>query len=329
MSTPVAPRPLLARLAVTVGLAGLLALTMAGPAAASSPVVYPTQSLGNRGTNVYTIQLLLRQRGQVVPLTGIFDSPTVAAVKVAETALGLPADGVVDSRLWPLLTPRVELGSRGEAVRALQKELNEKRLTHLPTDGVFGTQTRDAVRAFQRHVGVAATGVAGTVTWKSLIWHFELPTFGSSTNLCDYTVGNGAANWATSAAVAQLEAAARVIGAKGYGRIGVGDAGFEHGGDIPGHQTHEWGMDIDIRPLRYSRDQCSGGTNWHYATYDRYATRQLIRAIRATAPRHVMLIYFNDPVLIREGLTTWYAGHDDHLHVRYCEKTFPNAMYDC
>ena len=220
-------------------------------------------------------------------------------------------------------------GSRGEAVRALQKELNEKRLTHLPTDGVFGTQTRDAVRAFQRHVGVAATGVAGAVTWKSLIWHFELPTFGSSTNLCDYTVGNGAANWATSAAVAQLEAAARVIGAKGYGRIGVGDAGFEHGGDIPGHQTHEWGMDIDIRPLRYSRDQCSGGTNWHYATYDRYATRQLIGAIRATAPRHVMLIYFNDPVLIREGLTTWYAGHDDHLHVRYCEKTFPNAMYDC
>jgi len=126
-----------------------------------------------------------------------------------------------------------------------------------------------------------------------------------------------------------LEAAARVIGSKGLGRIGVGDASFEHGGDIPGHETHEMGMDIDIRPLRYSRDQCSGGTNWHYGTYDRNATRQLIRTIRATAPKHVMLIYFNDPVLIREGLTTWFAGHDDHLHVRYCEKTFPNAMYDC
>ena len=32
------------------------------------------------------------------------------------------------------------------------------------------------------------------------------------------------------------------------------------------------------------------------------------------------LIYFNDPVLISEGLTTWYTGHDDHLHVRYCER---------
>jgi peptidoglycan hydrolase-like protein with peptidoglycan-binding domain len=329
MSLPVAPRRLIARLAAMAGMVGLLVLTMAGPAAASSPVAYQTQSLGNRGTNVYAIQLLLRQRGLPVPLTGIFDAATVTAVKTAETSLGLPADGIVDSRLWPLLTPRLELGATGEAVRALQKELNDKRSAHLPTDGLFGTQTRSAVLTFQRHMGLAANGIAGTVTWKYLLWHFELPAFGSGTNLCDYTVGNGAANWGTSAAIAQLEAAARVIGSKGLGRIGVGDAGFEHGGDIPGHQTHEMGMDIDIRPLRYSRDQCSGGTNWHYATYDRNATRTLIRTIRATAPGHVMLIYFNDPVLIREGLTTWFAGHDDHLHVRYCEKTFPNAMYDC
>ena len=41
------------------------------------------------------------------------------------------------------------------------------------------------------------------------------------------------------------------------------------------------------------------------------------------------LIYFNDPVLIKEGLTTRFAGHDDHLHVRYCEKTHPLKKYDC
>ena len=330
MPIPFPPRRLFARLAAAIAASAMLAIALAAPAAASMPGVhYPTQSLGDRGTNVYAIQLLLRERSLAVPLTGIFDAPTVAAVKLAETSFGLPADGVVDSRLWPMLTPRVELGSRGEAVRALQKELNEKRHSHLPTDGVFGTQTRDVLLAFQRHVGIGASGIAGTITWHYLIWHFELPTFGPSTNLCDYTVGNGAANWGTSAAIAQLEAAAKVIGSKGLGRIGVGDASFEHGGDIPGHETHEMGMDIDIRPLRYSRDQCSGGTNWHYGTYDRNATRQLIRTIRATAPKHVMLIYFNDPVLIHEGLTTWFAGHDDHLHVRYCEKTFPNAMYDC
>ncbi len=41
------------------------------------------------------------------------------------------------------------------------------------------------------------------------------------------------------------------------------------------------------------------------------------------APGHVKLIYFNDPVLIKEGLTTHYLGHDDHLHVRYCEAAHP------
>ena len=45
-----------------------------------------------------------------------------------------------------------------------------------------------------------------------------------------------------------------------------------------------------------------------------------------TAPGHIKVIYFNDPVLIKEGLTTWFAGHDDHLHVRYCEKTHPFAQ---
>ena len=61
------------------------------------------------------------------------------------------------------------------------------------------------------------------------------------------------------------------------------------------------------------------------SSYDRTATRALIKAIRAAAPGHVKLIYFNDPVLIREGLTTRYTGHDDHLHIRYCEPGYPVA----
>ena len=104
---------------------------------------------------------------------------------------------------------------------------------------------------------------------------------------------------------------------------------FEHGGNIPLHQTHEVGLDVDVRPIRKADNQCTWGTNWHYTTYDRTATRQLINDIRAAAPGHVKLIYFNDPVLIREGLTTHFAGHDDHLHIRYCEKHYPPAIYRC
>ena len=81
--------------------------------------------------------------------------------------------------------------------------------------------------------------------------------------------------------------------------------------------------------MRKANDQCSWGTRWNYATYDRTATRALIKAFRALTPRHIKVIYFNDPVLIREGLTTWYTGHDDHLHVRFCEWSYPVAAYRC
>jgi hypothetical protein len=81
--------------------------------------------------------------------------------------------------------------------------------------------------------------------------------------------------------------------------------------------------------MRHAENQCAYGTTWRLSTYDRSATRSLIKAIRATAPGHVKLIYFNDPVLIGEGLTTWFTGHDDHLHVRYCEPWHPVSRYRC
>ena len=81
--------------------------------------------------------------------------------------------------------------------------------------------------------------------------------------------------------------------------------------------------------MRDARDQCRSGVRWDWSTYDRAATRALVRAIRATAPGHIKVIYFNDPVLIREGLVTWFEGHDDHIHVRYCQVVHALSTYDC
>jgi hypothetical protein len=75
------------------------------------------------------------------------------------------------------------------------------------------------------------------------------------------------------------------------------------------------GLDVDVRPIRTADNQCT----W----------AQLINDIRAAAPGHVKLIYFNDPVLIREGLTTHFAGQDDHLHIRCCELRDPSSVYRC
>jgi hypothetical protein len=236
---------------------------------------------------------------------------------------------VVNDPTWRSLTPNLSKGSRGIAVRALQRLLNDKRRAGLTVDGVYGRHTRDAVATFQRHMTSTSSGSVDAVTWRRLLWHFERPVWGSTTGLCDYSVGNGAANWATGAAMGQLRAATKRVYDAGHGRIALGDVGFEHGGDIPGHETHEQGLDVDLRPMRDAENQCSYPTRYTQTAYDRSATRALIKAIRATAPGHVKLIYFNDPVLIGEGLTIRYPGHDDHLHVRYCEAWHPVAAYRC
>jgi peptidoglycan hydrolase-like protein with peptidoglycan-binding domain len=298
-----------------------------GPAAALSNT-YPHQSQGNRGTNVRAIQHLLRHHGDAsVVVDGWFGYPTKEALKAFQRARGLSASGATDGPTWMALRVRLPRGAAGEAVLALQELLNAKRRAGLSLTGVMDSATIAATRAFQRHANLPVTDTATPDTWRYLLAHLELPVFGGT--LCDYSVGNGAANWGTSAAVAQIRNAASRVVRLGHGRVAIGDIGFEHGGDIPLHQSHEQGMDVDIRPMRRAEDQCRWGVNWRWSTYDRAATRDLVKAIRASAPGHVKLIYFNDPVLIREGLVTWFDGHDDHLHVRYCEASHPVRAYDC
>ena len=308
----------------------LLTTLMPASAQAYADAFFPTQSSGNRGADVQAIQFLLQYAGQSVDADGVFGATTVSAAKAFQTAKGLGVDGIVGPQTWGALTPTLRSGDSNAAVKALQVELNAKRRLSLPVDGVFSTAVRDAVVSFQSHAGIGADGIVGPITWRNLAWHYDYPDF--SGNLCDQDPdGNGtAANWAAAAPVAQLEAAARSFASTGQGKVPYGDAGFEHGGDIPGHASHDNGMDIDIWPIRTDNGQCTAGRiTWESTTYDRAATRQLIQAVRAAAPGHVKYIWFNDPTLISEGLTQQWPAHDNHLHVRYCEKVHPNSTYVC
>lgn len=53
-------------------------------------------------------------------------------------------------------------GSRGEAVKELQKAL------HLYEDGIFGALTEEAVKEFQKENGLTADGIVGEKTWAKI-----------------------------------------------------------------------------------------------------------------------------------------------------------------
>lgn len=315
---------LAAALAVAAG-----PLVAPAPAHAFANAFYPTQRSGNRGVDVLAIQYLLQHHGQPVSADGVFGPGTDTAVRAFQSARGLGADGIVGPQTWGALGVTLRSGSTGQAVRALQVQLNKKRRLTLAVNGTFDTPTRDAVIAFQTHAGIGADGIAGPITWTNLAWHYAYPDL---TNFCDQNPdGNGtAANWATGAGIGQIEAAAAQFATLGRGQLPYGDAGFEHGGAIPGHSSHRMGLDIDVWPIRTDSGQCTAGRiTWQSSTYDRAATRTLINMIRATAPGHVRFIFFNDPVLISEGLTTAETNHDNHLHVRFCERVHPSSTYTC
>ncbi|MGH3736951.1 MAG: penicillin-insensitive murein endopeptidase [Micromonosporaceae bacterium] len=307
--------------------AAVLAALVPAPAQAYANAFFHTQSQGNRGVDVRAIQYLLQSRGQSVTADGVFGSGTTTAVKNFQSSRGLGVDGIVGPQTWGALIRTLSQGATGPAVKALQLQLNAKRRISLTVDGIFGSGTRSAVVSFQQHAGIAADGIVGPTTWRNLTWHYDYP---SLTGICDKDPdGNGTANWGTGAAIGQLEAAVRSFGTAD-GRVPLGDVSFEHGGDIPGHASHEVGLDVDVWPIRTDSAQCTAGRiTWQSTTYDRAATRRLVQAIRGRASGHIKLIFFNDPVLVNEGLTRSYPNHDNHLHIRYCEKIHPNSLYDC
>lgn len=57
----------------------------------------------------------------------------------------------------------IRKGSRGEAVKILQKAL------HLIADGIFGNITDEAVRVFQRKNNLKADGIVGAATWAKIL----------------------------------------------------------------------------------------------------------------------------------------------------------------
>ena len=61
-----------------------------------------------------------------------------------------------------------KLGSRGNEVRSIQTKLKELGFYNGAADGIYGTKTQKAVKAFQKSCGITADGIAGPKTLKYL-----------------------------------------------------------------------------------------------------------------------------------------------------------------
>ena len=154
--------------------AGAAAASPSATAAATTRA-FPIETLGDRGADVRAIQGLLTHHGFAVPIDGVFGASTRTAVRAFQAARGLPVDGLVRETTWAKLVVALAPGSKGQAVKVLQRQLNEKRFAHLAVDGVYGTATRAAVITFQKHMGMTANGLVGPVDLADPAVAFRLP----------------------------------------------------------------------------------------------------------------------------------------------------------
>ena len=119
--------------------------------------------------------------------------------------------------------------------------------------------------------------------------------------------------YATESVANELRASSAEWARRGGSPVNIGDISKRGGGDIAGHETHEQGRQVDIRPFR--RDGGNAPVTWQSRAYDREQTRSYIEFMKDRNPGATVL--FNDPVLVKEGLTQKYKGHDNHLHLSF------------
>lgn len=111
-----------------------------------------------------TFKELIKRVSDVILKPADADGAQTGASDDAAGEVDGDVDGdVVESEDQPVL----KRGSRGEAVRRLQRGLKEAGL-RAGTDGRFGPKTEEAVRAFQEARSLPVDGVVGPATWSAL-----------------------------------------------------------------------------------------------------------------------------------------------------------------
>ena len=139
--------------------------------------------LGSTGAAVAEVRARLAHLGLLdnspVATLNVYDDAVDQAVRVFQQERGITVDGLVGPETFRRLDEaRWQLGDRvlsytpghmmiGDDVTELQRKLNELGFNAGRPDGLFGPATDNALREFQRGVGVSADGTCGLDTLRS------------------------------------------------------------------------------------------------------------------------------------------------------------------
>ena len=116
-----------------------------------------TVDLGNGG-GVYTKEYTMTVKKKEAPVVNSGSSTNTSSSSVSSTA-GMVSD----------ISGTIYYGQKGENVKKLQRALNELGYGNSGTksvDGIFGSGTQNAVKAFQKAMGIAVDGRVGPETKK-------------------------------------------------------------------------------------------------------------------------------------------------------------------
>ena len=163
--------------------------------------------IGEVGNNVVTLQKYLNRVSQnypaipkITPVDGVFSKNTEDAVKAFQRIFNLTPDGLVGKATWYRLTylytavkRLAELNSEGVKYEDIALQFPEtigpgdsgpevqiiqyylavignfiSQIPVVAVDGIYGTETRDAIYAFQAYAGLPLDGIVGRQTWNKL-----------------------------------------------------------------------------------------------------------------------------------------------------------------
>ncbi len=136
--------------------------------------------------------MLLVESSFDVAASSVFSARTRDAVRAYQRSRRLTVDGIVGPQRTALLNqlpelvesepspfevevrtppnrPMLEPGAEGCIVEEMQRRLGDDGFEPGDIDGIFGSQSKAALVAFQRAGGLETDGICGPVTWRALL----------------------------------------------------------------------------------------------------------------------------------------------------------------